>query len=103
MEDGDVKLDASLRKDSSKNRRTGDHGSSKREKSSGNRVAVRKYRERKKAQNAYLEEEVKKLRVHNRVLIRKLQLQAALEAEAVRLRSLLMTLKAQIGSELGVS
>nr|XP_043626988.1 basic leucine zipper 23-like [Erigeron canadensis] len=70
---------------------------------SGNRVAVKKYREKKKAHNAYLEEEVKKLRVVNRGLVRKLQFQAALEAEAVRLRSLLMDLKSQIGKELGVS
>ncbi|KAI3731795.1 hypothetical protein L1987_62984 [Smallanthus sonchifolius] len=96
-------LEGSHVQDSLKNRRTGDHGPVKPERPSGNRVAVRKYREKKKAQNAYLEEEVKKLRVVNRVLTRKLQLQAALEAEAVRLRSLLMGLKAQIGNELGVS
>ncbi|KAJ0637633.1 putative transcription factor bZIP family [Helianthus annuus] len=93
-----------LVEDSSKNnRRTGDHGWVKPERPLGNRVAVKKYREKKKAQNAYLEEEVKKLRVVNRVLIRKLQLLAGLEAEAVRLRSLLMGLNVQIGDELGVS
>ncbi|KAF5757100.1 putative transcription factor bZIP family [Helianthus annuus] len=93
-----------LDEDSSKtNRRTGDHGWVKPERPLGNRVAVKKYREKKKAQNTYLEEEVKKLRVVNRVLIRKLQLLAGLEAEAVRLRSLLMGLNVQIGDELGVS
>ncbi|KAJ0444619.1 putative transcription factor bZIP family [Helianthus annuus] len=79
------------------------HASVKLQRPSGNRVAVRKYREKKKAQNAYLEQEVKKLRLVNRALIRKLQLQAALGAEAVRLRKLLMDLKSRIGNELGVS
>lgn len=79
------------------------HTSTKPEKPLGNREAVKKYREKKKAQNAYLEEEVKKLRVMNRGLIRKLQLQDALQAEAVRLRSLLNNLKTEIGKELGVS
>ncbi|KAI3764226.1 hypothetical protein L2E82_14231 [Cichorium intybus] len=103
------KLEDSLPDDSLENRRTStkihtdDHDSVKPAKPSGNRVAVRKYREKKKAQTAYLEEEVKKLRVVNRGLIRKLQLQATLEAEAVRLRSLLQKLKAQIGNELRVS
>lgn len=117
MDDGDEKLPkhipgnssnkttSKLVKDSLKNKTTGDrdHVPVKHERGSGNRVAVRKYREKKKAQSVYLEEEVKKLRVVNRVLIRKLHLQAALEAEAVRLRRLLMGLKAQIGDGLGVS
>ncbi|KAL8229823.1 hypothetical protein R6Q57_014723 [Mikania cordata] len=94
------KLEASPLQDSSKNRSTGDEASVR---PSGNRVAVKKYREKKKAQNAYLEEVVKKLRVVNRALTRKLQLQAALEAEAIRLRRLLVNFKAQIGNELGVS
>ena len=68
----------------------------------GNREAVRKYREKKKAHAAYLEEEVKKLRVINQQLMRKLQGQAALEAEVVRLRSLLVDLRAKIDGELGV-
>lgn len=68
----------------------------------GNREAVRKYREKKKAHAAYLEEEVKKLRVINQQLIRKLQGQAALEAEVIRLRSLLVDLRAKIDGELGV-
>ncbi|XP_008788583.1 basic leucine zipper 23-like [Phoenix dactylifera] len=67
----------------------------------GNREAVRKYREKKKAQAAYLEEEVKKLRHANQQLLRRLQGQAALEAEVVRLRSLLVDLRAKIDAELG--
>ncbi|KAJ8900228.1 hypothetical protein K2173_024868 [Erythroxylum novogranatense] len=69
---------------------------------SGNREAVRKYREKKKAQTAYLEEEVKKLRVLNQQLVRKLQGQAILEAEVSRLRSLLVDLRGKIDNELGV-
>lgn len=68
---------------------------------SGNREAVRKYREKKKAHTAYLEEEVKKLRLLNQQLIRKLQGQAILEVEVLRLRSLLVDLKTQIDNELG--
>ncbi|ONK78470.1 uncharacterized protein A4U43_C02F19110 [Asparagus officinalis] len=68
----------------------------------GNREAVRRYREKKKAHTAYLEEEVKKLRLVNQHLTRKLQGQAALEAEVVRLRSLLVDLRAKIDGELGV-
>ncbi|XP_057414871.1 basic leucine zipper 24 [Lotus japonicus] len=68
---------------------------------SGNREAVRKYREKKKAHTAYLEEEVKKLRLVNQQLMRKLQGQALLEAELSRLRNTLATLKGKIDSELG--
>ncbi|KAK7401295.1 hypothetical protein VNO78_12664 [Psophocarpus tetragonolobus] len=68
---------------------------------SGNREAVRKYREKKKAHTAYLEEEVKKLRVVNQQLMRKVQGQALLEAELARLRSILANLKGKIDSELG--
>ncbi|PKI62974.1 hypothetical protein CRG98_016613 [Punica granatum] len=68
----------------------------------GNREAVRKYREKKKAHTAYLEEEVKKLRALNQQLVRKLQGQAILEAEVVRLRGLLLDLRGKIDNELGV-
>lgn len=68
---------------------------------SGNREAVRKYREKKKAHTAYLEEEVKKLRLVNQQLVRKLQGQALLEAELSRLRNTLAHLKGKIDSELG--
>nr|DAD42492.1 TPA_asm: hypothetical protein HUJ06_000722 [Nelumbo nucifera] len=69
---------------------------------SGNREAVRKYREKKKAQTAYLEEEVKKLRLLNQQLIRKLQGQAILETEVLRLKTLLIDLRGKIDNELGV-
>lgn len=67
----------------------------------GNREAVRKYREKKKAHTAFLEEEVKKLRLMNQQLLKRLQGQAALEAEVVRLRSLLLDFKTKIDSEIG--
>ncbi|KAF0890100.1 hypothetical protein E2562_037670 [Oryza meyeriana var. granulata] len=47
----------------------------------GNREAVRKYRQKKKAHTAQLEEEVNKLRAINQQLVKRLQGQAALEAE----------------------
>ncbi|CAJ1957984.1 unnamed protein product [Sphenostylis stenocarpa] len=78
-----------------------EHTNSKPKRPSGNREAVRKYREKKKAQTAYLEEEVKKLRMVNQQLVRKLQGQALLEAELARLRSILAHLKGKIDSELG--
>lgn len=69
----------------------------------GNREAVRKYREKKKAHTAYLEEEVKKLRLVNQQLIRKVQRQAVLETEISRLRGLFLDLRQKIDAELGVS
>lgn len=68
----------------------------------GNREAVRKYREKKKAHTFYLEEEVKKLRMLNQQLVRRLQGQAILEAEILRLRRVLMDLRGKIDGELGV-
>ncbi|XP_028776346.1 basic leucine zipper 24-like [Neltuma alba] len=79
-----------------------EHTNTKRKRPSGNREAVRKYREKKKAQTAYLEEEVKKLRLQNQQLVRKLQGHAHLEAEVLRLRSILVDLKGKIDNELGV-
>ncbi|KAF3776209.1 hypothetical protein EJ110_NYTH48865 [Nymphaea thermarum] len=58
-------------------------------KTSGNKEAVRKYREKKKAHAAYLRGRGK------------LQSQACLEAEVLRLKSLLLELKDRIGIELG--
>ncbi|KAK2974122.1 hypothetical protein RJ640_025471 [Escallonia rubra] len=78
------------------------HASKKPRRPLGNREAVRKYREKKKAHTAYLEEEVNKLRVANQQLIRQLQGQAVLEAEVVRLRRLLLDLRGKIDDELGV-
>lgn len=68
----------------------------------GNREAVRKYREKKKAHTAYLEEEVRKLRLVNQQLVRKLQGQSVLEAEVSRLRGLLADLRGKIDSELRI-
>ncbi|XP_065019553.1 basic leucine zipper 23-like [Musa acuminata AAA Group] len=67
----------------------------------GNKEAVRKYREKKKAHAAFLEEEVKKLRLVNQQLLRRLQGQAALEAEVIRLRNLLVDFRGKIDAELG--
>ena len=66
----------------------------------GNREAVRKYREKKKAHAAFLEEEVKKLRATNQQLLRRLQGHAALEAEVVRLRGLLFDVRGKIDAEI---
>ncbi|XP_074299558.1 basic leucine zipper 24-like [Silene latifolia] len=68
---------------------------------SGNREAVKKYREKKKAHTAFLEEEVKKLRFLNRQLVRKLEEQMALEYEISKLRALLVDLKGKVDDELG--
>ncbi|KAH7862136.1 hypothetical protein Vadar_000589 [Vaccinium darrowii] len=67
----------------------------------GNREAVRKYREKKKAHTAYLEEEVRKLRLLNQQLVRKIRGQGTLEAEILRLRGVLMDLRVKIDGELG--
>uniref|UniRef100_A0A1D1XYG1 AP-1-like transcription factor n=1 Tax=Anthurium amnicola TaxID=1678845 RepID=A0A1D1XYG1_9ARAE len=67
----------------------------------GNREAVRKYREKKKARAASLEDEVAQLRELNRQLMRRLQGQAALEAEVMRLRCLLVDIRGRIDGEIG--
>ncbi|KAL5543640.1 hypothetical protein UlMin_007424 [Ulmus minor] len=87
--------------DNPNNKKQDDHSSSKSERPKGNREAVRKYREKKKAHAAYLEEEVKKLRMVNQQLLVKLQRKAILEAEVLRLRSVLFDLKGKIDHELG--
>ncbi|KAK2636982.1 hypothetical protein Ddye_031774 [Dipteronia dyeriana] len=79
-----------------------EHSMLKPRRSSGNREAVRKYREKKKAHTAYLEEEVQKLHSLNQQLVRKLQGQSILEAEVFRLRNLLGDLKGKIDTELGI-
>eukprot|EP01018_Ginkgo_biloba_P028216 Gb_30625 [translate_table: standard] len=67
----------------------------------GNREAVRKYREKKKARTACLEEEVVHLTALNQQLIRRLQGQSALEAEIARLKCLLADFRGRIDGELG--
>ncbi|KAF9688724.1 hypothetical protein SADUNF_Sadunf01G0017900 [Salix dunnii] len=79
-----------------------ENSNSKAKRPAGNREAVRKYREKKKARTAYLEEEVKKLRISNQQLMRKIQQQVILEAEVLRLRSVLVDLRGKIGTELGL-
>eukprot|EP00249_Psilotum_nudum_P008138 c21066_g1_i1 orf=235-1062(+) len=85
----------------SDNRTEPSSSSSKKQRPLGNREAVRKYREKKKAHTAHLEEEVNQLRALNQQLVRRLQGHAALEAEILRLRSLLAEFKGRIEAELG--
>ncbi|KAK2966830.1 hypothetical protein RJ640_026511 [Escallonia rubra] len=68
---------------------------------SGNREAVRKYREKKKARTASLEDEVVKLRAFNQQLLKRLQGQAVLEAEISRLKCLLVDIRGRIEGEIG--
>ncbi|KAF8033187.1 hypothetical protein BT93_D1940 [Corymbia citriodora subsp. variegata] len=67
----------------------------------GNREAVRKYREKKKARAASLEDEVVRLRAVNQQLMKRLQGQAALEAEIARLKCLLVDIRGRIEGEIG--
>jgi len=67
----------------------------------GNREAVRKYREKKKAKAASLEDEVARLRAVNTQLVKRLQSQATLEAEVSRLKCLLVDLRGRIDGEIG--
>ncbi|KAL9238403.1 hypothetical protein vseg_012829 [Gypsophila vaccaria] len=67
----------------------------------GNREAVRKYRQKKKAHAASLEDEVVKLRALNQQLLKRLQGQAGLEAEVARLKCLLVDIRGRIEGEIG--
>lgn len=67
----------------------------------GNREAVRKYREKKKARAASLEDEVVRLRTLNQQLMKRLQGQAGLEAEVARLKCLLVDIRGRIEGEIG--
>ncbi|KAL3814014.1 hypothetical protein ACJIZ3_015282 [Penstemon smallii] len=67
----------------------------------GNREAVRKYREKKKARAASLEDEVARLRALNQHLMKRLQGQALLEAEIARLKCLLVDIRGRIEGEIG--
>lgn len=84
---------------------TDDTGESEENKSKkrpmGNREAVRKYREKKKAKAACLEEEVVRLRAMNQQLMKRLQGQALLEAEVSRLKCLLVDIRGRIEGEIG--
>ncbi|XP_017700121.2 basic leucine zipper 23-like isoform X3 [Phoenix dactylifera] len=75
--------------------------SSSKKRPMGNREAVRKYREKKKAHTASLVDEVAQLRSLNQQLMKRLQGQAALEAEATRLRCLLVDIRGRIEGEIG--
>jgi len=66
----------------------------------GNREAVRKYREKKKAHTASLEGEILQLKTLNQKLMKKIQNQSLLEAEITRLRCLLADLRSRIDGEL---
>ncbi|KAF7111714.1 hypothetical protein CFC21_111694 [Triticum aestivum] len=74
---------------------------SKKRRPSGNRAAVRKYREKKKEHTAVLQEEAARLRAMNEQLTKKVQDHAALEAEAARLRCLLVDVRGRIEGEIG--
>ncbi|KAK9051914.1 hypothetical protein SSX86_028542 [Deinandra increscens subsp. villosa] len=67
----------------------------------GNREAVRKYREKKKARAASLEDEVVRLRAVNQQLMKRIQSQAGLEAEVARLKCLLVDIRGRIEGEIG--
>ncbi|XP_076929252.1 basic leucine zipper 23-like [Bidens hawaiensis] len=67
----------------------------------GNREAVRKYREKRKARAASLEDEVVRLRALNQQLMKRIQSQAGLEAEVARLKCLLVDIRGRIEGEIG--
>ncbi|KAI3880119.1 hypothetical protein MKX03_037555 [Papaver bracteatum] len=66
-----------------------------------NRESVRKYRERKKARQASIEDELIKLRIVNQQLLKRLQGQIALEQEVARFKCLLVDIRGRIKGELG--
>ncbi|CAA6663229.1 unnamed protein product [Spirodela intermedia] len=68
---------------------------------SGEKGAVRKYREKMKARTASLEDEVSQLREVNDHLLRRLQNQVSLEAEVMRLKCLLVDIRGRIEGEIG--
>ncbi|KAI3987430.1 hypothetical protein MKX01_042434 [Papaver californicum] len=67
----------------------------------GNRESVRKYRERKKARQALIEDELMRLRIVNQQLLKRLQGQTALEKEVARFKCLLVDIRGRIKGELG--
>lgn len=75
---------------------------SKKRRPLGNREAVRKYREKKKAKAASLEDEVVRLRSVNQELEKRLQGVAVLKAENARLKRLLVDIRGRIEGSLGI-
>ncbi|RZC63392.1 hypothetical protein C5167_025118 [Papaver somniferum] len=67
----------------------------------GNRESVRKYRERKKARQVSIEDELIRLRIVNQQLLKRLQGLVALEQEAARFKCLLVEIRGRIKGELG--
>ncbi|KAI3880128.1 hypothetical protein MKX03_037564 [Papaver bracteatum] len=67
----------------------------------GNRESVRKYRERKKARQASMEDELIRLRIINQQLLKRVQGLVALEQEVARFKYLLAEIRGRIKGELG--
>lgn len=72
----------------------------KKHQATGNREAVRKYREKKKARVASLEDEVIRLRAVNQQLLKRVKGQDVLEAEIARLKCLLVDIRGRIEGEI---
>ncbi|KAI3853675.1 hypothetical protein MKW98_025192 [Papaver atlanticum] len=67
----------------------------------GNRESVRKYREKKKARQASIEDELNRMRIVNQQLLKRLQVLVALEQELARFKCLLVEIRGRIKGELG--
>ncbi|KAI3853670.1 hypothetical protein MKW98_025187 [Papaver atlanticum] len=67
----------------------------------GNRESVRKYRERKKARQASIEDELNRMRIVNQQLLKRMQGLVALEQEIARFKCLLVDIRGRIKGELG--
>ncbi|XP_026459076.1 basic leucine zipper 23-like [Papaver somniferum] len=67
----------------------------------GNRESVGKYRERKKALQVSMKDELIRLRIVNQQLLKRLQGLVALEQEAARFKCLLVEIRGRIKGELG--
>ncbi|XP_026438013.1 basic leucine zipper 19-like [Papaver somniferum] len=67
----------------------------------GNRESVRKYRERKKARQASIEDELNRMRIVNQQLLKRMQGLVSLEQEVARFKCLLVDIRGRIKGELG--
>ncbi|RZC63394.1 hypothetical protein C5167_025151 [Papaver somniferum] len=67
----------------------------------GNRESVHKYRERKKARQASVEDELMRLRTVNQQLLKRLQGLVSLEQEVERFKCVLVEIRGRIKGELG--